>query len=79
MLSKEFRVESNSHSTHDSSSNTIKNQIMGLLDASFSSGAILDIKIIDGVNISADGKRFSQIRIDIISNTAVEDLAMYVD
>ncbi len=72
MIRKEYQVEAdNSIARHDSVTydSRIKNDILKVIDTAFSNGALVELKILEGVDLVNGGKRFSKIRMDIVSNT----------
>ena len=71
MIRKEYQVASVNGANNDTASNaqSIKEDIMKVIDAAFLNGAIVELKVLEGVDLVNGGKRFSKIRMDIISNT----------
>jgi hypothetical protein len=71
MKRKEYHVkaiETTPHK-HEQNENYIKEEILRIIDTAFSRGAVVEIKVLEGVDLANDGKRFSKVRMDIISNT----------
>lgn len=71
MIRKEYQVQATSQSatenaTYDSS---IKDEILKIMDTAFLNGALVELKVLEGVDLVNGGKRFSKIRMDIVSNT----------
>jgi len=71
MIRKEYHVESSNAEITNVSlrDNSVKEEILKVLDAAFQQGAIVELKILEGVDLTNGGKRFSKIRMDIVSNT----------
>lgn len=71
MIRKEYHVESHKESKSDTKANdkTIKDDILKVIETAFLNGAIVELKILEGVDLINGGKRFSKIRMDIVSNT----------
>jgi hypothetical protein len=72
MIRKEYQVESSNGARSDTKTNekaVIKEEILKVIDTAFLNGAIVELKILEGVDLINGGKRFSKIRMDIISNT----------
>ncbi|GAA4461684.1 hypothetical protein GCM10023093_06750 [Nemorincola caseinilytica] len=71
MIRKEYQVGSTlSKEDEDKVTNSnIKNEIIRMIDTAFLNGAIVELKILEGVDLVNGGKRFSKIRMDIVSNT----------
>lgn len=70
MIRKEYHVTARPEDVNNADSdNDLKNEILKVLDTAFNQGAIVELKILEGVDLSNDGKRFSKIRMDIVSNT----------
>lgn len=71
MIRKEYHVTATQPEDlkNADSDNKLKNEILKVLDTAFNQGAIVELKILEGVDLSNDGKRFSKIRMDIVSNT----------
>jgi len=71
MIRKEYQVGSTlSKAEEDKAMNgTAKEDIIKMLDIAFQNGAIIELKILEGVDLVNGGKRFSKIRMDIVSNT----------
>jgi|GEM_PF-4193638 len=71
MIRKEFQVASAISRDNDDvvASGSIKEEILRVIDTAFLNGAIVELKILEGVDLINGGKRFSKIRMDIVSNT----------
>jgi hypothetical protein len=71
MIRKEYQVESSNAEITNVAlrDNSVKEEILKMLDIAFQQGAIVELKILEGVDLTNDGKRFSKIRMDIVSNT----------
>ncbi len=71
MIRKEFQVASATSRDNDDvvASGGIKEEILRVIDTAFLNGAIVELKILEGVDLINGGKRFSKIRMDIVSNT----------
>ncbi len=71
MIRKEYQVESTNVAITNLAlrDNSVKEEILKVLDIAFKQGAIVELKILEGVDLVNDGKRFSKIRMDIVSNT----------
>jgi hypothetical protein len=71
MIRKEYKVAATSPENEaiGAGENSAKEDIIKIINTSLVKGAIVEVKIIEGVDLSNDGKRFSKIRLDIISNT----------
>ncbi len=71
MIRKEYHVAATKNDSRVDSENDsqIKDEILNVLNIAFGTGAIVELKILEGVDLSNDGKRFSKIRMDIVSNT----------
>jgi hypothetical protein len=71
MIRKEYQVQAvkSPQSEDDVIDVTIKEEILKVIDTAFSNGALVELKILEGVDLINGGKRFSKIRMDIISNT----------
>jgi hypothetical protein len=71
MIRKEYHVESSNAEITNVAlrDNSVKEEILKMLDIAFQQGAIVELKILEGVDLANDGKRFSKIRMDIVSNT----------
>ena len=71
MIRKEYQVESSNAEITNVAlrDNSVKEEILKMLDIAFQQGAIVELKILEGVDLTNDGKLFSKIRMDIVSNT----------
>lgn len=71
MIRKEYQVASAKGAISDTkiTNVSIKEDILKVIDTAFLNGAIVELKILEGVDLVNGGKRFSKIRMDIISNT----------
>ena len=71
MIRKEYQVESSNAEITNVAlrDNSVKEEILKMLDIAFQQGAIVELRILEGVDLTNDGKRFSKIRMDIVSNT----------
>ncbi len=78
MIRKEYQVASAKGTIADTKSTniSIKEDILKVIDTAFLNGAIVELKILEGVDLINGGKRFSKIRMDIVSNT---DFDQYED
>jgi hypothetical protein len=71
MIRKEYHVESSLSKQNDEkpANGSVKEDILKVIDTAFLNGAIVELKILEGVDLINGGKRFSKIRMDIVSNT----------
>lgn len=71
MIRKEYHVESTLSKQKDEKAvnGNVKEDILKVIDTAFLNGAIVELKILEGVDLINGGKRFSKIRMDIVSNT----------
>lgn len=71
MIRKEYHVESTLSKQKDEkvANGSVKEDILKVIDTAFLNGAIVELKILEGVDLVNGGKRFSKIRMDIVSNT----------
>ncbi len=71
MKRKEYQVKSFTTTPHknEQNENYIKDEILRIIDTAFLYGAVVEVKILDGVDLTNEGKRFSKVRLDIVSNT----------
>lgn len=71
MIRKEYHVESTLAKQKDdkAANGSVKEDILKVIDTAFLNGAIVELKILEGVDLVNGGKRFSKIRMDIVSNT----------
>lgn len=74
MIRKEYHIHGlKSEDAEMESPKEVRNEIIRLLNTSFQKGAVVEIKIMEGIDVSESGKRFSRLRLDIISNTDFDD------
>jgi hypothetical protein len=71
MIRKEYQVQATNQSATDNATydSTIKDEILKIMDTAFLNGALVELKVLEGVDLINGGKRFSKIRMDIVSNT----------
>lgn len=71
MIRKEYKVAAISpeNDAKGATHNSSKDDIIKIINTSLLKGAIVELKIVEGVDLNNEGKRFSKIRLDIISNT----------
>ena len=56
------------HADAKAETEKVKQELIEIMDKAFSYGAIVELKIIEGVELN-NSKRFSKLRLDIVSNT----------
>lgn len=71
MIRKEYHVGSTLSKKEEEKvmNSKIKDEIIRVIDTAFQNGAIVELKILEGVDLVNGGKRFSKIRMDVVSNT----------
>lgn len=69
MVRKDYLVKAENGHGDGYKPDHVKQEILNILNTAFASGAIVEVKIIEGIDLTHDGKRFSKLRLDIISNT----------
>jgi len=71
MISKDYLIPAwkNANDSGEIQAQDTRSEILNILHTAFRDGAIVEVKIVEGVDLNSAGKRFSKLRLDIISNT----------
>jgi len=71
MIRKDYMINGSTTGADDADkvNDLMKKEIMQVIDQAFSQGAVVELKIIEGLDLNNDSKRFSKLRLDITSNT----------
>jgi hypothetical protein len=71
MIRKDYLINAVHPSSDDANkiNERTKKEILEMLDKAFVMGAVVDLKVIEGVELDNGSKKFSKLRLDIISNT----------
>ncbi len=71
MIRKDYHIAATNqlHKDPQNPENIVKNELLKILDTAFLNGAVVELKILEGVELTNEGRRFSKIRLDIVSNT----------
>lgn len=69
MIRKDYLVETANGTEGGQQSERVKQELIDMISKAFSAGAIVEVKIVEGVDLGDESKRFSKLRLDIISNT----------
>ncbi len=69
MIRKDYLVQTANAEGEGQESERVKQELIEMISKAFSAGAIVEVKIVEGVDLEHDSKRFSKLRLDIISNT----------
>jgi len=78
MIRKEYLIQAvNTPEVIDHPNAQARQEIIELINRAFSLGAVVELKIIEAVDLNNHSKRFSKLRLDIISNTDFDQFHRY--